>query len=698
MSTGEFIRTRGGSANRLIHEKSPYLLQHAYNPVDWYPWGEEAFAKAKRENKPIFLSVGYSTCHWCHVMERESFEDQEVADLLNQHFVSIKVDREERPDVDHLYMLVCQMLTGRGGWPLTVILTPEQKPFFAGTYFPKHARYGQPGLLDILNTIAEKWASKHEEASEISEQILEAVKAHLHTTDRGDLKPEILDKGFEQFEKQFDDRYGGFGDAPKFPRPHDFLFLLRYYKQTKNKRALEMVTTTLDIIRRGGIFDQLGYGFARYSVDREWLVPHFEKMLYDQALLALAYLETYQVTKEEKYARVAREIFTYVLRDLTSEEGGFYSAEDADSEGVEGKFYVWTPEEIKEVLGAEEGDLFCQCYDVTHGGNFEDDTSILNQLEVDLSAIAEKLSLSLDELDERLARARKQLFNHREKRIHPHKDDKILTSWNGLMIAALARGARVLDEPDYALAAEKAYRFIQKYVCREDGRLLARYRDGEAKYSAYLDDYAYLAWGLIELYEATFQPEFIERAISLTKEMIELFQDKEHGGFFFNGKDAEQLISRPKELYDGAIPSGNSVAAYNLIRLAKLTSDQQLLEEADQQLKSFAGEVAKAPMGYSFFLMAIQFALGPSKEIMISGDPAHEKTKEMINVIQQTYLPDAVIALEPRESDSQTMKWWLPSVDEKEYKAEKPAVYICENYSCQQPINKVNQLVESLSW
>ncbi len=680
--------------NRLIHEKSPYLLQHAYNPVDWYPWGEEAFAKAKKERKPIFLSVGYSTCHWCHVMERESFEDQEVADLLNQHFVSIKVDREERPDVDHLYMLVCQMLTKRGGWPLTVLLTPEQKPFFAGTYFPKHARYGQPGLLDVLNTIADKWANQYEEVSEISEQILEAVKTHLDTTERGYLDPTILDKGFEQFVTQFDERYGGFGDAPKFPRPHDFLFLLRYYKQTKNKRALEMVTTTLDIIRRGGIFDQLGYGFARYSVDREWLVPHFEKMLYDQALLALAYLEAYQVTKDEKYAQVAREIFTYVLRDLTSEEGGFYSAEDADSEGVEGKFYVWTPEEVKKVLGEEEGTLFCQCYDVTPGGNFEDDTSILNQLGVDLSAIARKRNLSLDELEERLAKAREQLFAYREQRVHPHKDDKILTSWNGLMIAALARGARVLDNPDYRVAAERAYRFIMNFVRREDGRLLARYRDGEAKYLAYLDDYAYLTWGLTELYEATFQPEYIEQAISLTKEMIELFQDEENGGFFFNGKDAEQLVSRPKELYDGATPSGNSVAAYNLIRLAKLTADQQLLEEADQQLKAFANTVAKAPTGYSFFLMAMQFAFGPTKEIVISGDPTHVKTKEMMKQIQQTYLPDAVVALAPKEGDGR----WFPLVDGKQHKAEETAVYLCENYSCQRPITETKELMQSLAW
>ncbi|SFI85569.1 thioredoxin domain-containing protein [Thermoflavimicrobium dichotomicum] len=682
--------------NRLIHEKSPYLLQHAYNPVDWYPWSEEAFDKAKKEDKPIFLSIGYSTCHWCHVMEKESFEDEEVASLLNKYFVPVKVDREERPDVDHLYMLVCQVMTGHGGWPLTVIMTPDKKPFFAGTYFPKHARYGQPGLIDILTKIADAWTHNRSQADQVSEKVLETIQGYVENVEHGDLDPHLFDQAFEEFSEQFDDRYGGFGGAPKFPRPHDLLFLLRYYKQHQEEEALHMVTETLEAMRRGGIFDHLGYGFARYSVDRKWLVPHFEKMLYDNALLALAYLEAFQVTQEEQYAQVAREIFTYVLRDMTSPEGGFYSAEDADSEGVEGKFYVWTPQEIKEVLGEEEGELFCHCYDVTEQGNFEHGTSILNQIEVELEEIAEHYQLSLEDLEKKLEQAREKLFHHREKRVHPHKDDKVLTSWNGLMIAALARGARVLNDMEYAEAAERAYRFIMKHLRREDGRLLARYRDGEAKYLAYLDDYAFLVWGLMELYEATFQTEFLEQAIELTNQMMDLFGDPDQGGFFFSGKDGEELILRSKELYDGALPSGNSVAAYNLIRLAKLTSDERLLKEADKQLKAFAKTVANAPTAYSFFLIAMQFAIGPTKEIVIAGDPTHVKTKEMIKEVQQTYLPEAVVALYPRRLGANTMKLWLPLVDGKEAALDDATVYICENYSCQAPISDLDELRKRL--
>lgn len=682
--------------NRLIDEKSPYLLQHAYNPVDWYPWGDEAFEKAKTEEKPIFLSIGYSTCHWCHVMERESFEDGEVAELLNQHFISIKVDREERPDVDHLYMTVCQAMTGQGGWPLTIIMTPDKKPFFAGTYIPKEDRYGRTGLIKLLNKIAELWQTERARADEVSNRVVEAVQAYLNPVEVGELDPQVLDLAYEQFARQFDDTYGGFGDAPKFPRPHDLLFLLRYWKRTGEKEALHMVTHTLHAMRRGGIYDHLGYGFARYSVDREWLVPHFEKMLYDNALLAIAYLEAYQVTKDETYAKVAREIFRYVLRDMTSAEGGFYSAEDADSEGEEGKFYVWTPEQIKEVLGEEEGELFCACYDVTPEGNFEHHTSILNQIHVSLEEIAKERNLTVKELEKRLTGAREKLFLAREKRVHPLKDDKVLTSWNGLMIAALARGFRVLGETEYAEAAGKAVLFISQKLRREDGRLLVRYRDGESAYLGYLDDYAFFAWGLIELYEATFHADYLEQAIQLTREMLELFGDDNEGGLYFYGKDGEKLLTRPKEIYDGATPSGNSVAAYNLIRLAKLMSDEELLKEADRQLKAFAKSVASSPISHSFFLLAIQFALEPTKEIVIAGQPNHISTKEMIRVVQQAYLPDAVIALQPQGQEPNTMKFMIPNVDGKAPVQDEATVYLCENYACQAPITAVEELRKQL--
>jgi len=685
--------------NRLIREKSPYLLQHAYNPVDWYPWGEEAFAKAKAEGKPIFLSIGYSTCHWCHVMERESFEDEEVAKVLNEHFVSIKVDREERPDVDHIYMTVCQAMTGHGGWPLTIIMTPDQKPFFAGTYFPKEDKYGRMGLISLLQRVAMLWKEEREKAESTGARVMEGINAYLDSVEKGEWRPEVFDHAFEQFASQFDDIYGGFGDEPKFPRPHDFLFLLRYHKQTGEEEALHLVTHTLERMRRGGIFDHLGYGFARYSVDREWLIPHFEKMLYDQALLALAYLEAYQVTKDAFFAQVAREIFTYVLRDLKSPEGAFYSAEDADSEGEEGKFYVWTPEEIREVLGEEDAALFCDVYEVTEEGNFEKGTSVLNQIHFVPEETEEKYGLRLEELEEKLASMREKLLKKRDERVRPHLDDKILTSWNGLMIAALARGGRVLGETEYMEAAARAALFITENMMRKDGRLLARYRDGEAAYLGYLDDYAFFAWGLMELYEATFQADFLEQALALTRNMIDLFKDREKGGFYFYGHDAEKLIARPKEVYDGATPSGNSVATYNLLRLARLTSSEELQKEAEEQLQTFARSVEASPISHSFFLVAMQFAHGANQEIVISGSPNDVSTKEMIRAVQTAYLPDAVIALHPRGDTPTTMKYWVPRVfgeAEGGDQADRAKVYICENFACQAPISDLNELKKHL--
>lgn len=683
-------------SNRLIHEKSPYLLQHAYNPVDWYPWSEEAFDKAKNEEKPIFLSIGYSTCHWCHVMEKESFEDEAVARILNEHFVSIKVDREERPDVDQLYMAVCQAMTGHGGWPLTIIMTPEKKPFYAGTYIPKEDRYGRTGLINLLPKITDLWQQERERAEKMSDRVVEVMSGHFEASDKADLDRTTFDFAFEQFARHFDEMYGGFGDAPKFPRPHDLLFLLRYWKAKEEPEALEMVEQTLLAMRKGGIYDHLGFGFARYAVDREWLVPHFEKMLYDNALLAFAYTETYQATKKEIYGEIAEEILTYVLRDMTADEGGFFSAEDADSEGEEGKFYVWTPAEIKQVLGEEEGELFCACYDVTEDGNFEHQTSILNQVHISLQVIAERYGCSEKGLEEKLSILRKKLFEAREQRVHPHKDDKILTSWNGLMIAALARAGRVLQNTTYLDAATKAVRLIEEKLVREDGRLLARYRDGEAAYLGYLDDYAFYVWGLIELYEATWQGKYMEQAIQLTKAMIDLFWDDQDDGFFFYGKDGEQLLIRPKEIYDGAMPSGNAVAALNLLRLASFTMDETLQTIADKQIKAFAGSVQEQPTSHSFMLVAMQFALGKRQEIVISGDPNDGLTKSMILEVQKAFCPNAIIALRPQGKADGNMKLFFPAIDQRSSISNQAAVYICENYACRQPIHELETLKEQL--
>jgi uncharacterized protein YyaL (SSP411 family) len=614
-------------------------LQHAHNPVDWFPWGKEAFEKAKSEDKPIFLSIGYSTCHWCHVMERESFEDEEVADIINKHFVAIKVDREERPDIDHIYMSVCQALTGSGGWPLTVFMTPEAKPFFAGTYFPKYDRMGMSGLINILQQINKVWHTNREALLEASEKILKAIEKSYNdpndnayeTYDKiynSGIYDQIIQDAFSQFSHSFDNKYGGFGSAPKFPTPHNLLFLLRYWYKTKDPFALEMVEKTLESMYKGGIYDHFGFGFSRYSTDRKWLVPHFEKMLYDNALIAIAYLETYQVTKNEKYADICREIFQYILRDMTSPQGGFYSAEDADSEGKEGKFYLWTIDEVKQILGDKDGTRFCKIYNITSRGNFEG-KNIPN-------LISEKLLLDNNETDniefkDFIKKCREKLFINREKRIHPYKDDKILTSWNGLMIAALSIAGRILREVKYIAAAEKAVNFIFNNLIRKDGRLLARYHDGDASFPAYVDDYAFLIWGLIELYETTFKPDYLKKALKLNEDLIRFFWDDKNGGLFVYGSDSEKLITRPKEIYDGATPSGNSVSALNFFKLAKLTGQYQLEEKGEQLLKSFIKDIESYPAAHSYSLIALLFARSSSKEIVIVEPDVHNDTFRYIN-------------------------------------------------------------------
>src|SRR5215472_713147 len=602
----EHIMTRNiGSAaeehpNRLLHEKSPYLLQHAYNPVDWYPWGSEAFEKARRENKPIFLSIGYSTCHWCHVMERESFEDPEVARLMNEAFVSIKVDREERPDVDGIYMNICQMLTGSGGWPLTIIMTPDKRPFFAGTYIPKDNRFGRLGMLALVPRIQHAWAAQHDEILHSADQIVAGLQSLSADASGESLGDSTLKSAYQQLASRYDETYGGFGNAPKFPTPHNLSFLLRYWKRSGDPRALEMVEKTLRAMRQGGVYDHVGFGFHRYSTDAEWLVPHFEKMLYDQALLVIAYTEAFQATGKIDKQKTAYEILTYVRRDMTSPSGGFYSAEDADSEGKEGKSYVWALDEIHHVLSSEDADLVVRAFNVTAGGNFSEHgtqstgENILHRTQ-SFDQLAREFGMTEPELEERLEAVRQELFAYREKRLHPHKDDKILTDWNGLMIAAFAKAAQAFDEPTYAEAARHAADFIQKHLRSPEGRLLHRYRDGQAAVPAHLDDYAFLVWGMIELYETSFDVKDLQAALDLNREVIQHFWDDKRGGFYFTADDAEDLLVRQKEIYDGAVPSGNSVQMLNLLRLGRMTGNADFEEKAAQITRAFSKMVAQSP-------------------------------------------------------------------------------------------------------
>jgi len=613
--------------NHLIHEKSPYLIQHAHNPVDWHPWCDETFARAKTENKPIFLSIGYATCHWCHVMEKESFEDQETAGYLNDTFVCIKVDREERPDIDAVYMAACQMLTGSGGWPLSIFMTPEKKPFFAATYLPKRSRSGRAGLIDISLQVKKLWTTDREKVEKSSAGIAANLDKPFAFTAADEPAESLLDQAFKQIKPTFDPQHGGFEPAPKFPTPHRLLFLLRCYHSSGDSDALEMVKKTLTAMRLGGIWDHVGFGFHRYSTDTRWLLPHFEKMLYDQALIATAYLEAYQITKDPLFAATADDIFTYVLRDMTSTEGAFYSAEDADSEGEEGKFYVWTTEEFRRVLGDEAAQKWETILRVSPEGNFTDEatrqktgTNILH-LTAPLDKWAQKLGLQADRLVEDWDRIRDQLFSVREKRVYPLKDDKILTDWNGLMIAAFALGARILNRSEYERAARKATDFILSKMRGENGRLYHRFRDGELAVEAHAGDYAFLIHGLLSLYQTTFDLTFAEEAKMLQEKMIENFWDEKNDGFFSTPNGSVELPVRPKELYDGALPSANSVSLFNLQLLSRLTGDPQWENRVRAQVRAFAGTVKSQPQAFTYFLCALDFGLRPGQEIIIAGEP-----------------------------------------------------------------------------
>jgi len=690
--------------NRLANEKSPYLLQHAGNPVDWYPWGEEAFEKAAREDKPILLSIGYSTCHWCHVMEHESFEDPDVARLMNEAFVSIKVDREERPDIDAIYMTVCQILSKGGcGWPLNIVMTPDRKPFFAATYIPKEARFGRAGMVDLVPKIKEIWDTQREEVVRSAESITAAMKKAAHTqVEAGGGVPGMsaLTTGFNQLHERFDEVHGGFGTRPKFPTPHNLVFLLRYWKRSGDEEALYMVEKTLTEMRLGGIYDHVGFGFHRYSTDPEWLLPHFEKMLYDQALLIMAYTEAYQATGKEDYKKTAREIIAYVLRDMTSPEGGFYSAEDADSEGVEGKFYVWTTEELEAVLGEEDGGLIARLYNALPGGNFSDEASgessgeNILYLRSPLDEIAGSFGPEAGEILEKVEKAREKLFEAREKRIHPYKDDKILTDWNGLMIAALSKAASAFGEPAYAEAAKKAAGFLLTTMRGEDGRLLHRYRTGEAGITAHADDYAFLIWGLLELYEATFETEFLKTAIALQKDMNEHYLDTERGGYYFTANDAEEMIIRHKEVYDGAAPSANSAALLNLLRIGRITGDASYEETAGNLAKAFSAAVEQAPSAYTQLLQGLDFGVGPSYEVVISGERGREDTERMIEALREVYAPNKIVLLRDSGSDITNI---APFTKEQETIGGMAAAYVCMNYECELPVTDLEKVRELLS-
>ncbi|MFZ7133429.1 MAG: thioredoxin domain-containing protein [Eubacteriales bacterium] len=674
--------TIGIEANRLIHEASPYLLQHANNPVDWYPWGEEAFQKAREEDKPIFLSIGYSTCHWCHVMERESFEKEEVAQRMNEAFINIKVDREERPDIDNVYMSVCQILTGSGGWPLTIIMTPEQKPFFAGTYLPRSSQYGRMGMMELIPKIETTWKEKREDVLKSAQEIGELLnknegrKWHNDTLDIDSEKQKsqinkILKRAYQDLEYGFDEKMGGFGGAPKFPTSHRLLYLLRYWKETNNYDALNMVNHTLNHMRMGGIFDQVGFGFHRYSTDERWLLPHFEKMLYDQALMIITFIEAYQATKEEKHKETAQEIIEYVMRDLMDDGGAFYSAEDADSEGEEGKFYVWTEKEIDDVL-EEKAEYVKKFFGISEKGNFHDEAT---------GKMTGKNILYLDREDKllmidksKLNALRITLLKAREQRIRPALDDKILVDWNGLMIAALAMAGRVFNKNEYTLQAIKACDFILQ------GRgdlLMHRYCKGKWDIPGHLDDYAFLIFGLIELYEATFDENYLNEAAKLTNETIELFWDKQSAGFFFTSSQGEKLIVRKKEIYDGAIPSGNSIMLINLLKLTGLMENDEFAQKGNQIINFFFNEIKDHPTGYTQMLCGIYYAYGNSGEITIQGDFQNSNTKHMMHSLFVEYLPHIIIKLEKNQNVT-------------------PMATLCFNKACRTPTNNVNDILQQL--
>jgi len=644
------------NSNRLSKEKSPYLLQHQHNPVDWYPWGEDAFLKAEKENKPVFLSIGYSTCHWCHVMAHESFEDEAVARLMNDAFVCVKVDREERPDIDNIYMTVCQMMTGSGGWPLTVIMTPDKKPFFAGTYFPKTNMQGRIGMMELIPKIKDAWEKNHDDVVKSSNKITSVLADMVKVESESELSNDLVDEAYDQLARSFDSRFGGFGGAPKFPTPQNLLFLLRRWKNTDDKHALNMVEKTLSAMSDGGVYDHLGYGFHRYSTDHKWLVPHFEKMLYDQAMISLAYIETYQATGKKIYKEKAKEIFTYVTRDLLSDQGGFYSAEDADSEGEEGLFYFWTKDQIDSVLTPEEAQIFVKTYHIGEQSGEGGKIPHLNDSLPD-SAL--------------LVNAKKKLFSARSKRVRPFLDNKILTDWNGLMIAALARGALVFQDDNILKTAKDATDFILENMRDESGRLLHTYLNGSASINALADDYAFLIFGLLNLYEAGFDQKYLDEAQKLNAEFGELFWDEEDGGYYLSAADSEELLVRVKDGNEGPYPSSNSVAMLNLLRLGAINDDTKLLENAKRIGAAFSSRITKYPSAYTHLLSN---GLGDFHKIMIIGERNSSDVIAFKKALATLFIPNSVILFQEKQ--------------------EKATVQVCTGFTCLPPISCPEELLK----
>lgn len=711
----------GKKPNRLIQEKSPYLLQHAFNPVDWYPWGEEAFEKALKDDKPIFLSVGYSTCYWCHVMEREVFENPAIAKLMNDYFVNIKVDREERPDVDRVYMAAVQGMTGSGGWPMSLFLTPHLKPFYGATYIPPIAQYGRTGFPDLAKRIHELWQADRKKILESSEQVIEMLRRGNASDAARTVGEEVLGIGFRQVFQQHDSLYGGFsagggsafggGGPPKFPRPVVLNFLLRYYERTGETQALKMSLTTLRKMAEGGMYDHLGGGFHRYSVDARWRVPHFEKMLYDQAQLVSSYLEAYQITHDEFYGDVARDVLDYVMSKMTSGDGGFYSAEDAESaidpakpdEKKEGAFYLWEKSEVRTILGNEHGELFSFYYGVSQSGNtIADPHGVFGNKNVlyvahTLEETAAKYGKSVEELREFLQEARDKLLQARENRPHPHRDDKILTSWNGLMISAFARAYQVLDDQRFLKTARKAAEFVTTRLYNSSRKeLRRRYRDGDARFDADLQDYAFLIMGLLDLYEASFDVAWLEMAVALTKEQNEIFFDFKDGGFWdTSGKDRSILI-RTKEEYDGAEPTGNSIAVCNILRLSQITENRQWKDMAEKTMKFFGNRLQNTPHAMPQMLVAVDFHLTKPKEIIIAGKTENADTKALLRQVHQRYLPKKILLLADGGTAQHTLASYNPFLESIVMKEGKATAYVCEDYVCRLPTTDAITLAQQL--
>jgi uncharacterized protein len=672
--------------NQLIHETSPYLLQHAHNPVEWYPWGEEAFEKARRENKPVLLSIGYSACHWCHVMAHESFENEDIAKLMNQLFVNIKVDREERPDLDQIYMNAVQMMTHHGGWPMTVFLTPDAVPFYGGTYYPPQDRYNMPGFPRVLISVSEAYRERQDDIRETGVSLLNELR-RLSATSGSDqpVEKDLLDAAYVGIVRSYDSINGGFGGAPKFPPAMALEFLLRTHARTGNREALEMVRHTCKQMGGGGMYDQLGGGFHRYSTDAKWLVPHFEKMLYDNALLSRLYLHYFQVTEERSARQTAEGILDYVLREMTHTSGGFYSTQDADSEGHEGKFFVWDIEEIRSTLGERDAELFSSYYNITPSGNFEGKN--IPNVTRSLDRVAEQNHVSVPDLEASLNESRRKLFELRETRIKPGRDEKILTAWNGLMMASFAEAGVILNRPDYTDAARRNAEFVLSNL-RKDGNLLRTWKDGVAKFNGYLEDYSFLIEGLVTLYETTGEFRWLEEAQGLTERMIEEFWDNEGGGFFFTGKSHEDLIVRSKDYFDNATPSGNSVAAMALLRLAVLTGKENYRNLAVAVLREISDSARRYPSGFGYALSAADFSLATPKEVAIVAKDLDD-IQPLLKEAWRRYLPNKVVA--PGFGGEN-----IPLLENRPLQNDRATAYVCEHYTCQQPVNEASELATQL--